>query len=141
MAIKKFDKKIIIIGSNSFSGINTIKYLLKKNFRVIGISRSNQPNKIFIPFDKSNKNYHFKKLDINKDLKRIIKLIFDFKPDYIINFAAQSMVSESWDNPTQWYETNITSQVKLFTAIQKLPSLKNLFNSLHLKYTEIIKIG
>ena len=35
-------KKILILGSNSFSGNHLINYLLKKNFYIIGCSLSRQ---------------------------------------------------------------------------------------------------
>ena len=40
-------KKILIIGSNSFSGSNFINACLNNNYQVVGISRSNEINKIF----------------------------------------------------------------------------------------------
>ena len=40
-----------------------------------------------------------------------------------MNFAAQSMVAESWQNPEHWYETNVVANVKLFEELRKLTSL------------------
>ena len=37
--------KILVLGSNSFAGSCLVDYLLKKNFKVFGVSRSNE-NKI-----------------------------------------------------------------------------------------------
>ena len=50
-------------------------------------------------------------MDINKDLQKILKIIDDFKPSHIINFAAQGDVRTSWKYPEQWYKTNFTSLV------------------------------
>jgi dTDP-glucose 4,6-dehydratase len=111
-------KKILIIGSNSFSGSNMINYLLKKDFNIIGVSRSKEPSNIFLPYKKNlNKNFIFKKLNLNKDINKVINLIKKFKPQYIINYAAQSMVSESFGNSEQWYKTNILSQIRLFNFL------------------------
>ena len=48
----------LVIGSNSFSGSNFVNYLLKNNFKVIGVSRSKDLNANFLPYlwDKQNKN-------------------------------------------------------------------------------------
>ena len=35
-------KKILILGSNSFAGSSFIYFILKKNFYVVGLSRSNE---------------------------------------------------------------------------------------------------
>jgi nucleoside-diphosphate-sugar epimerase len=45
---KKKNKTIIIIGSNSFSAGSLIELLLKKNYRVIGLSRSKINKKSFL---------------------------------------------------------------------------------------------
>ena len=50
-------KYILVIGSNSFSGSSFIDFALKKNFNIIGISRSKQPNTLFLKY-KNNKNYN-----------------------------------------------------------------------------------
>ena len=37
------------------------------------------------------------------------------KPEYIVNFAAQSEVGPSWENPEHWFETNTVALSKLMT--------------------------
>lgn len=123
--------KFLIIGSNSFSGSNFINYLLDKNIYVIGISRSKELNPVFLKY-KKNKNinkFKFYNYDLNKNLNLIKKKIIDFKPNYIVNFASQSMVAESWIYPDHWYQTNIISQVKLFDFLKNLKFIK--------KYTHV----
>ena len=58
--VKKKNKKIIIIGSNSFSAGSLIDLLLKKNFTVYGLSRSKLVLKKFLRFDPKNKNFFLK---------------------------------------------------------------------------------
>ena len=52
------------------------------------------------------------------------KLIIDFEPTYIVDFAAQGMVAESWNNPTDWYQTNLISMVDLHDELRKLDCVK-----------------
>ena len=111
--------KILVIGSNSFSGSHFVLHSLKKGFEVLGVSRSDQINKIFLAYKlgKSNLNildkFKFLQIDLNKDQSKLINLIDKEKPSHIFNFAAQGMVAESWLNPIHWYQTNLISQVKL----------------------------
>ena len=56
-------KKIIVIGSNSFSGGFIIKKLLLKNYKVIGISRSKLNDEHFLPFKYNDPNFIFFKAD------------------------------------------------------------------------------
>ena len=133
MAQKKI-KKIIIIGSNSFSAGSLINVLLKKKFKVYGISRSRRVEKKFLRFDDNNKNYIFRKLDINKNHNKIIDLIKKIKPIYIINYASQSMVGQSWENATDWFYTNSFSILKLYDSISKL---KNKTKLIHVSTPEV----
>ena len=42
----------------------------------------------------------------------------------MVNFAAQSMVEESWQHPEHWFMTNVVSTVRLHDRLRKLPSLE-----------------
>ena len=114
-------KKFLVIGSNSFTGSCLISNLLNKSYDVLGVSRSHEYENYFLPykFDNNKKqNFQFCKIDLNNDIEYLIKKIKLWKPNFIINFAAQSMVAESWENPSHWYETNVLSQVKLHDKIR-----------------------
>jgi len=52
--------KVAVIGSNSFSGADFIDLLLEKgNYDVIGMSRSPEKSKIFLPY-KRHQSANFK---------------------------------------------------------------------------------
>ena len=51
-------------------------------------------------------------------------MIENEKPDYIVNFAAQSMVAESWLYPVDWMMTNVVATVKLHDQLRKFKFLK-----------------
>lgn len=116
----------LILGSNSFSGSHFIDYILNRKHKVIGVSRSKEPNDIFLPYKKSKflKNFTFKKIDINKNTKYLKKLIIKNKISHIVNFAAQSMVGQSWTNPEDWYNTNTLGTIKFLNSIKDLRSIK-----------------
>jgi dTDP-glucose 4,6-dehydratase len=119
-------EKVVVIGSNSFSGASFIAYALQQNCSVIGLSRSSELNQVFLPYQwiPEVKNYQFHQLDLNHDLDRIIEVIQREKPDYVINFAAQSMVAQSWDYPEHWFMTNVVSSVKFHEQLRKCDFLK-----------------
>ncbi len=116
--------KVVVIGSNSFSGAHFVQRVLLEKMDVIGISRSPEPNPVFLPYEKRSSGYRFYQLDLNRDLDDITKFIKDFKPDYVVNFAAQSMVAESWQNPEHWFQTNVVSTIKLHNRLRKFTFLK-----------------
>lgn len=118
-------ERILILGSNSFSGSHFVDYALEQEFEVVGISRSAEADEVFLPYKSSEHNrFQFYSLDLNHHLNKIMGVINEFKPDYIVNFSAQGMVGESWDNPQQWLATNFTSAVRLHTELLGCSFLK-----------------
>jgi dTDP-glucose 4,6-dehydratase len=116
---------IFIIGSNSFSGASFAGHALEQGANVVGISRSKEVNFPFSPYKwKNHDNFTFHSLDINQNLNEIIALINDLKPTHIVNFAAQSMVGESWLNPQDWFMTNVVSTINLHDNLRKYNFLK-----------------
>lgn len=115
-------KKILILGASSFAGSHFINDALKKNHHVVGISRSFKKNKNLIPYSKNKNlsNLNIYKLDLNKNLNSILNIILNFKPSIIIDFAGQGMVAQSFNNPEQWYQTNVISKIKLYKSISKI---------------------
>lgn len=120
------EEKFFIIGSNSFSGASFIDYLLNEGCEVVGISRSPEPHRAFLPYRWSgqDKRFSFHQLDLNKDLDAIVNLLKRERPSYVVNFAAQSMVAESWQNPDHWFMTNVVSTVRLHEQMRHLSFLK-----------------
>lgn len=122
--------KVLIIGSNSFAGSDFTDYLLSKKFKVYGVSRNKEINKEHLRYKKNTnlKNFKFFKINLNlkKDLDKLIKLIKKQKINYIVNFAAQGMVAESWIKPEDWYLTNVVSNSILIKELSKLKIKKYL---------------
>ena len=115
----------LVIGSNSFSGAAFVHYLLNQGHGVIGISRSEQPHPVFLPYVSDNQDqFSFFQLDLNTDLDEIMDLINERKPKYVVNFAAQSMVAQSWDYPDHWYMTNTVSMVQFHDHLRRCDFLK-----------------
>ena len=104
-------QKYFIIGSNSFSGSNFVDFLLEQGHSVTGVSRSKEPHEAFLPYrwNSNSDGFKFYKYDLNTNLQEITTLIKTKKPSIIVNFAAQSMVAESWKNPDHWFMTNVIS--------------------------------
>lgn len=116
---------IVVIGSNSFSGASFVDYALGRGADVIGISRSEQPHSAFLPYrwSKRDGSFSFHALDLNRDLDEIAAVIAKARPQYVVNFAAQSMVGESWKNPDHWFMTNVVSTVRLHERLRQFDFL------------------
>lgn len=112
--------KACVIGSNSFSGASFCKFLLDKGFEVVAISRSPEPVAALLPYKWSDNRNHlaFHQLDINHHLADIEALMDKLHCSVIYNFAAQSMVGQSWEYPEHWFQTNVVSSVKLHNMLR-----------------------
>lgn len=119
--------KWLVIGSNSFSGSSFINFLLNKNItNIYAVSRSDENIKELLAYKNSPKAkfVNFFQFDINRDSQRIADLIIDYKIEYIVNFAAQGMVSPSWKYPSDWFNTNVMGLLKLIEKIYSFKSIK-----------------
>ncbi len=128
--------KVAVIGSNSFSGSDFVDLLLEDdNYEIIGISRSPEKSSLFLPYKKRrDPNFNFYQMDLNRDVDAILKLFNSFKPDYIVNFAAQSEVAQSWNHPEHWFQTNVVS---LSLLLNGLKNSRYLRRYLHISSPEV----
>ena len=119
--------KILILGSNSCSGSGVISELAKSNqYKILPTSRSQERDHYYLPYkwQKYSSLMNFQCIDINTSLNELNELIDEFKPKFIINFASQSMVSQSWDSPEDWMYTNVFSMIKLIKLINNKKFVK-----------------
>ena len=120
-------EKAVVLGSNSFSGSHFVDYLLGEGLDVLGISRSPEPSRVFLPYlwhEHKAGQFRFEQLDLNRDVDKTAECIGDFKPEYVVNFVAQGMVAESWLRPQDWYQTNVVGNVLLHDRLRHFDFLK-----------------
>ena len=129
-------RKIAVLGSNSFSGSDFVDLLLEddKN-EVLGISRSPEKGQLFLPYLRhASPRFQFHQLDFNRDMAEILQELDEFAPEYIVNFAAQSEVAPSWKNPAHWFQTNTVALAQL---INHLKDQKYLRRYVHISSPEV----
>ncbi|MGM4886839.1 NAD-dependent epimerase/dehydratase family protein [Tardiphaga robiniae] len=118
-------EKYLILGSNSFSGASFADFLAAAGHDVIATSRSPEPHDALLPYkwEKRPGKVRFEKIDLNHDLDALKALLNRERPTHVVNFAAQSMVGESWINPDHWMMTNVVSAVRLHDLLRNYDSL------------------
>jgi len=119
-------KKVVVTGVTGQDGSHMAEYLLKNtNCMVYGtIRRLSVTNHENIEHLKKEPRFQLVNLDLT-DSFSIRDVIVDLKPDYFINFAAQSFVDGSWDYPIQTWETDANSVLYMLEAIRKfLPNCR-----------------
>lgn len=112
---------IIVTGGAGFIGSNFIFYLLNKypNYRVICLDcLTYAGNLSTLASVMDNKNFRFVKESIT-NRESVYKLFEEEKPDIIVNFAAESHVDRSIENPELFLATNIIGTSILMDACRK----------------------
>lgn len=131
------EKKVVVIGANSFSGQDFVDLLLDRpDYSVIGVSRSPERSALFLKYKlrQDLSRYQYRQLDMNTEMDRLAALLDSEKPEYVVNFAALSEVAPSWDQPEQWFETNTVALAKLVNHLRRQNYLKRY---LHISSPEV----
>ena len=112
---------IIVTGGAGFIGGNFVYYMLKKypDYRIICLDKLTYAgNFSTIEPLMANPNFRFVKEDIC-DIAAVDKLFQEEKPDVVVNFAAESHVDRSIENPGVFLQTNIIGTQVLMDACRK----------------------
>lgn len=110
---------ILIIGSNSPAAASFCAHALDRGYQVIATSRSPEKAGVFLPYTWSTRTgLTFEQVDLNQDMDRLHSLMKRHRPSYVVNFASQGMVAQSWDNPTHWMQTNVVAMAALLEVLR-----------------------
>ena len=98
----------------------------RTGYDVIATSRSDEPHDAFLPYKWHNRKgkVRFKRIDLNRDLEALKALLAAERPTHVVNFAAQSMVGESWLHPDHWMMTNVVSTIRLHERLRHYDGLE-----------------
>jgi GDPmannose 4,6-dehydratase len=113
-------KKVIITGATGQDGSFMADYLLENTEHTIiaGVRRLSVKNHENISHLKGNPRFKLIDLDV-ADQANTELVIAEEKPDYFINFAANSFVGVSWKMPVNHMQTNAMAVLYQLEAIRK----------------------
>lgn len=114
-------KTILITGGAGFIGSNFVKYMINKypNYNVINVDSLTYAGNLENLSDIENHpNYLFVKADIQNE--EIINSLFSkYEIDFVVNFAAESHVDRSIEDPQIFLKTNVIGTQVLLDAAKK----------------------
>lgn len=132
--------KILITGTAGFIGFHLVEKLCNEGNDVLGLDIINEYYDVQLKFDrlkyagidistieygkpvKSTKhtNYQFVKAELG-DKETILRLFSLYKPDVVVNLAAQAGVRYSLTNPDTYIEANISGFLNILEACRNYP--------------------
>ena len=113
--------KMVITGGAGFIGSNFIFYMRKTHpdYRLVCIDKLTYAGNLeTLASVMNDPNFKFVKADI-ADRKAMYELFEAEKPDVVVNFAAESHVDRSIENPSIFLETNVMGTQVLLDACRK----------------------
>jgi|TARA_B110000211_G_scaffold141871_1_gene162048 GDPmannose 4,6-dehydratase len=120
----KFKKTALITGITGQDGSHLADFLLKKNYKIIGIKRRSSS------FNTERINHLYKKDILNikyfpyygdlTDSTNLVRIIQETKPDEIYNLGAQSHVKTSFETPEYTANVDALGALRLLEAIRLL---------------------
>ena len=114
------NKVVFVTGVTGQDGSHMVDFLIKTTDYLIfgGARRLSIKNHENIGHLENNPRFHLVNFDLS-DAHSISKIVESLKPDYFINFAAQTFVGSSWDFPSQTWECNTTGVIHILEAIRQ----------------------
>ncbi|WP_288155437.1 dTDP-glucose 4,6-dehydratase [uncultured Sharpea sp.] len=113
--------KIIVTGGAGFIGSNFVFHMLNKHpdYDIICLDKLTYAGNLStLASVMDNPHFKFVKLDIC-DRESVYKLFEEEHPDIVVNFAAESHVDRSIENPEIFLQTNIIGTATLMDACRK----------------------
>ncbi len=117
---------VLVTGGAGFIGGNFIHYMLKKypDYKIVCVDcLTYAGNMSTLKEAMENKNFVFYKTDIC-DRQEIYNIFENEKPDIVINFAAESHVDRSIENPEVFLKTNILGTQVMMDACRKYGNIR-----------------
>ena len=124
--------KVIVTGACGFIGFHLCKKLLQNDFEILGIDNFNA---YYDPFLKESRLKELKNIATNGKLSVVkedirnagsLKEIFcEFKPDVVVNLAAQAGVRYSIENPSEYIQSNLVGFANVLECC-RIEKVKNL---------------
>lgn len=118
-------KKILILGSHSFSGACLVEKLLNSNkYDIISIYNTKKSN-FYLPFKKNHKRLILsQKINLLNDIEKLFNIIKKNEPNYIIDFASNCNVNLSWKETKKINQINYINKIDFIKELSKKNFIK-----------------
>jgi GDP-4-dehydro-6-deoxy-D-mannose reductase len=105
---------VLVTGSNGFTGVHLVRYLLSLPVHVVGVGRRTSP----VLQDNA---FEYETCDLGNpaEAQRILQQV---NPHYVIHLAAENNIPASWQEPAKTLQANALNTLHLLEAIRLQPA-------------------
>lgn len=136
--------KFLVTGVAGFIGFNLARALLEKGHEIIGVDNLNEYYDVNLKKYRLSIIEHYQKFIFYKinltEKDKIDELFAKYKPNIVINLAAQAGVRYSIENPYSYIESNIIGFMNILEACRNYPVEHLIFASSSSVYGSNAKI-
>jgi UDP-glucuronate 4-epimerase len=112
-------KCILVTGAAGFIGFHLSNKLLEEGYNVIGLDNLNSYYEVTLKEARlaklNQENFNFEKVSL-EDKESVDKIFKDYKPDIVVNLAAQAGVRYSLENPNAYIDSNIVGFINILES-------------------------
>lgn len=117
--------KILLTGASGFIGMHLAERLVLMGYQVIGLDNLNDYYELQLKTDrlkllKRLDNFTFIECDLI-DKHKVDEIFKQYRPQYVINLAAQAGVRYSIENPYAYLDSNLTGFLNILEACRHYP--------------------
>lgn len=127
MAYQPFDpaKRVLITGAAGFIGFHLARHLLALGAAVAGLDNLNDYYNVSLKEARlaileKEPNFSFTKGDLADEVA-VERMFLQFRPDIVVNLAAQAGVRYSIDNPKAYIDSNVVGFFHILEACRRHP--------------------
>ncbi len=113
------NRKVIVTGHTGFKGSWLTLWLTKLGANVLGISKNIPTKPSHFESIKLKKKIRHKIININ-NYDEISKIFKSYQPSFVFHLAAQSLVSKSYDNPIETFNTNSVGTLNILESLKQV---------------------
>ena len=119
------EKTVLVTGGAGFIGYHLTKKLLNDGYRIVSVDNMNDYYDVNIKHYRLNELYKFNNFIFIKgnlsDKELINKIFEEYKPEVVVNLAAQAGVRYSITNPDAYIESNLIGFYNILEACRNNP--------------------